>query len=78
MNVDLRSRTGRWLVAAVALVALVLFPLFVGGGSWLNTAVLVLLYAGLAQAWNILGGFAGQVSLGNAAFFGIGAYTSTV
>ncbi len=29
MNVDLRSRTGRWLVAAVALVGLVLFPLFV-------------------------------------------------
>lgn len=78
MNVDLRSRISRWLAVAVTLVALVLFPLVVGGGSWLNTAVLVLLYAGLAQAWNILGGFAGQVSLGNAAFFGIGAYTSTV
>jgi branched-chain amino acid transport system permease protein len=73
-----RPRFGVWLVAGAALLALASFPLVVERGSWLNTAVLVLLYAGLAQAWNILGGFAGQVSLGNAAFFGLGAYTSTV
>jgi branched-chain amino acid transport system permease protein len=32
----------------------------------------------VAASWNLLGGFAGQVSLGHAAFFGIGAYTSTI
>jgi len=71
-------RLRRWLAIAGVALVLGVFPLVVDGGSWLNVAILVLLYAGLAQAWNILGGFAGQVSLGNAAFFGIGAYTSTV
>jgi branched-chain amino acid transport system permease protein len=40
--------------------------------------VLVLFYAYLGTAWNILGGYAGQFSFGHAAFFGIGAYTSTL
>lgn len=71
-------RRWQWLLlGALGLVALV-FPLLFERGSWLNIAILVLLYAALAQAWNILGGFAGQISLGNAAFFGVGAYTSTV
>ena len=43
-----------------------------------NLMILIFLYASLAQAWNLLGGFAGQVSLGNAVYFGVGAYTSTV
>lgn len=64
-----------WGLLAVVLLGV---PLVVESESRLNLAILVLLYAALAQAWNILGGFAGQVSLGNAAFFGIGAYTSTV
>jgi branched-chain amino acid transport system permease protein len=34
--------------------------------------------AQLGVAWNIVGGYAGQVSLGHAAFFGVGAYTSTL
>lgn len=43
-----------------------------------DAAILILLWAGLASAWNIAGGFAGQISLGHAAFFGLGAYTSTL
>lgn len=35
---------------------------------------LVFLYAGIGCAWNLVGGYAGQLSLGHAAFFGIGAY----
>jgi branched-chain amino acid transport system permease protein len=46
--------------------------------SHLNMAILVLMAAQLGVSWNILGGYAGQVSLGHAAFFGIGAYTSTL
>ena len=41
-----------------------------------DATILILLWAGLASAWNIAGGFAGQISLGHAAFFGLGAYTS--
>ncbi|MFN2546348.1 MAG: branched-chain amino acid ABC transporter permease [Myxococcales bacterium] len=40
--------------------------------------ILILLNALLGTAWNILGGFAGQISLGQAIFFGAGAYTSTL
>lgn len=44
-----------------------------------TTHILILIYfwAYLGQSWNILGGYAGQFSFGHAAFFGIGAYTST-
>jgi branched-chain amino acid transport system permease protein len=43
-----------------------------------DVMIRIFLYALLAQAWNILGGYCGQVSLGSAVFFGIGAYTSSV
>jgi branched-chain amino acid transport system permease protein len=43
-----------------------------------DVAVLSFLFAGLALAWNIAGGCAGLISFGHAAFFGIGAYTSTI
>ena len=48
-------------------------PLLTGNRAILNWAFLVLLYAALAQSWNLLGGFGGQVNLGHAAFFGLGA-----
>jgi branched-chain amino acid transport system permease protein len=43
-----------------------------------DAIILTLMWAGLASAWNIAGGLAGQISLGHAAFFGLGAYTSTL
>jgi branched-chain amino acid transport system permease protein len=43
-----------------------------------DVAVLTFLWAGLALAWNIAGGYAGLISFGHAAFFGIGAYASTI
>jgi branched-chain amino acid transport system permease protein len=43
-----------------------------------HVLILVLLYVTLGSAWNILGGFAGQLSLGHAAFFGIGAYNAAI
>jgi branched-chain amino acid transport system permease protein len=52
-------------------------PSLVANASQLNYAILVLMIAQAGVAWNILGGYAGQVSLGHAAFYGIGAYTST-
>lgn len=55
-----------------------LMPRGLSGSALVNVFVLIFLFAYLAQSWNILGGFAGQLSLGHAAFFGIGAYTSTL
>lgn len=40
--------------------------------------IMVFIYATLGLAWNLIGGYAGQVSLGNAVYFGLGAYTSTL
>ncbi len=40
--------------------------------------MLSFLFAGLALAWNIAGGYAGLISFGHSAFFGVGAYTSTI
>lgn len=53
-----------------------ILPLF-AGEYVIHIGVLVLFYAYMAVAWNILGGYAGQHSLGHALFMGIGAYTST-
>jgi branched-chain amino acid transport system permease protein len=65
------------LVAAVW-VALVLLPAAVHDAYFLNGMILVFVYGTAAQAWNLLGGYGGQLSFGHAVFFGIGAYTSTV
>lgn len=73
---ELRRSDGAWLLLLLAL--LLLAPQATSNDYYLNLMVLALLYAGLASAWNIIGGIAGQFSLGHTAFFGIGAYTSTV
>lgn len=59
------------VVAGVAVLAAL--PLVVPRADVVNLLFLVFLYITLAQSWNIVGGFAGQVNLGHAAFFGIGA-----
>src|SRR5262244_4169792 len=45
---------------------------------FLEILISVMFWAYLGSAWNILGGYGGQFSFGHAAFFGIGAYTSTL
>ncbi|MGE5849469.1 MAG: branched-chain amino acid ABC transporter permease [Candidatus Methylomirabilota bacterium] len=61
------------------LVGLILLALpFWVSSTWQNLLITVFYYAYLGQAWNILGGYTGQLSLGHAAFFAIGAYTSAV
>src|SRR5262249_41256062 len=63
---------------AVALALLVAFPLVVTRPFPRHVMITIFLYAMLAQAWNLLAGYCGQISLGNAVFFGTGAYTSTL
>ncbi len=66
-----------WWATVALTVLLVLASLF-GGTFWAHIAILAFMWAAAASAWNIVGGFAGQTSLGHAAFFGVGAYTSTL
>ena len=64
----------RWAVGILAgLGALAFLPLLVRRDDVLNFVFLVLLSITLAQSWNIVAGYAGQVNLGHAAFFGLGA-----
>lgn len=68
-----------WLLA-VALALLAVLPAFPAMfGSYLVTIFTLIFFFGyLAQAWNILSGYAGQLSAGHAAFVGIGGYTGAV
>jgi branched-chain amino acid transport system permease protein len=62
------------LVAALTALGFAL----TNNGYFLRIATLILMYAGMAGAWNIISGYGNQVSLGHAAFFGLGAYVSTL
>ena len=55
-----------------------LIPLVVRDAFFLDSLVLILLWGSLSAAWNVAGGYAGQVSIGHAAFFGIGAYSAAL
>ena len=57
----------------MALAALAILPLVVRRDDVLKLGVVFLLSVALAQSWNIVAGLAGQVNLGHAAFFGLGA-----
>lgn len=65
------------MIPILGLIFLFVLPFF-AGTYLLHLMILILLYAYLGQSWNILGGFAGQLSLGHAIFMGLGAYTSTI
>jgi branched-chain amino acid transport system permease protein len=62
----------------VAILAVGLAPVFVKNDFYLDGFILVFLWGAFAGSWNIISGYAGMVSLGHNAFFGIGAYTSTL
>ncbi len=66
------------LIILIGGLVLLLVPYAVTDSFLLNALILVFLFGTVAQAWNILGGYAGQLSFGHAVFFGIGAYTSTL
>jgi len=66
----------RGLVALAALLALlVVFPAF-ASGYLLSIGFLILYFAYVGQAWNIMMGFAGQLSLGHSLYVGLGAYAA--
>jgi branched-chain amino acid transport system permease protein len=76
------SRTGRiglrFILAGLAVLFLAILPLLIGNDFYLDGLILIFIWGAFAGAWNILAGYAGMVSLGHNAFFGIGAYTSTL
>ena len=68
----------RAYVTVIALSLLLAIPLAVGSPFLYLIFVLLCSFAALATAWNIVGGFAGQLSLGHAVFYGIGSYAAVL
>ncbi|HWU39808.1 MAG TPA: branched-chain amino acid ABC transporter permease, partial [Candidatus Acidoferrum sp.] len=66
------------ILLGLLVVAALTFPILYRLPYPRDLAIRVLLYAMLGQAWNILAGYCGQISLGHAVFFGAGAYTSSM
>jgi branched-chain amino acid transport system permease protein len=58
------------------LLAFAAAPLVIANIHFQHLLIMLLLYTTLSQAWNLIGGYAGQVSFGHAVFFGIGAYAA--
>lgn len=67
-------------LSLLALVAAVLvLPMFLADRPFeLRMATLTFLFALMGQGWNVLGGYAGQVSIGHGLFYGLGAYTTVL
>lgn len=63
----------RIIISGIIILLLILFPVVAATEHTLNLFILLFITIILAQSWNILGGYTGQISLGNAAFFGTGA-----
>ncbi|HEY0183082.1 MAG TPA: branched-chain amino acid ABC transporter permease [Rhodopila sp.] len=68
----------QWPLVVIGFAAIVAWPLLVQDVFLQRVGALVLLAAISASAWNLLGGYAGQVSVGHAVYFGAGAYASLV
>ncbi len=63
-----------WAIAIISII----IPFFLPNRYYQDVAVLTFLWAGLATSWNLYSGYCGRLSIGHAAFLGIGAYTSTI
>jgi branched-chain amino acid transport system permease protein len=66
------------VLVAVALAALVAAPWIVTDPFYVHLMIMALLWTLLGASWNIIGGFAGQISFGHSAFLGTGAYTTMI
>lgn len=68
----------RRAVAAGAIGVLLAIPFLTTNQFLIHLGITVLMWTVLGTAWNLLGGYAGQVSFGHATFFGVGAYTTMI
>ena len=78
----LLNRTGKkspigLIVGIIILVVLLVLPAF-GSSNMLSILSLIFIYMAMGQMWNLMGGYAGLLSLGMQAFIGIGGYCLAV
>ncbi|WP_088348215.1 MULTISPECIES: branched-chain amino acid ABC transporter permease [Rhodomicrobium] len=77
-NAFASRRRNQLIIAGLIFAAVAALPRFVTDVYMQNVLILTLMFAALSQSWNILGGYCGQISLGHALYFGVGAYATTV
>jgi len=70
----LKNNSVLWIIA----VGSVVVPFFLPNRYFQDIAVMTFLWAGLAASWNLYSGYCNRLSIGHAAFLGIGAYTSSL
>lgn len=70
------SRTILYFIGSMV-VLLFCLPLLDLNAFYLHLFIMIFMHSVMAQSWNIIAGFSGQISLGHGLFFGIGAYAST-
>ena len=68
----------RWGVLLALAGIILIYPLVERNAFYIHLLVMIFFYIFLGLGWNVVGGFAGQLSLGHTVFYGIGAYTSTL
>lgn len=62
----------------LTIAGVVIFPLIVDIPYIIHTFIMVFLFATMGLGWNLIGGYAAQLSLGHSVFFAIGAYTAVL
>jgi branched-chain amino acid transport system permease protein len=65
-----------YIIFSIILIFMAVAPLVIQNTHFQHLLIMLLLFATLSQAWNLIGGYAGQVSFGHAVFFGIGSYAA--
>ena len=70
-------RNWKWIGFGIAFLFLITAPFFLSA-YWVRLLTSVFMFAVMAESWNILAGFCGYPSFGNAVFFGLGAYTTCI
>ena len=64
------------ILSIVAISIALVLPFLIKAPYYQHVLIMVLIWASIGTAWNLLGGYTGQVSFGHSAFFGIGAYAA--
>ena len=76
------SPVSRRVFISVLVIAAAAFPLLhlaIGGlNYWLHMALFLFMNIAIASSWNIIGGYAGYISLGHNVFFAIGGYSAAI
>lgn len=74
----MKGKMKQYIFLGGLLIVLLLIPQFVSDPLLLQYMINILIFSYFTSMWNIIGGYAGQMALGNGVFIGIGAYVSAV